>query len=100
MKNYLLILITFSSILLVSCSNVNAESSNQIDEIIQDNDTNTNQPNMIVDVDTILDYRDSFKEVTPPTIEEIGEENLASYLFQQFNKDIDHTLGSCFCHMF
>lgn len=85
----LFIVFIINMIILIACSNVNAES---YENIVEEDFENT-----IIDIDTILDYRDSFKNA--PTIEEIGEENLANYLFQQFNKELCYDIGNCFCHM-
>lgn len=102
MKKYcklfiLSIAVIVNMITLIACSTVNAENyespiTEELQETIEENISET-----IIDVDTILDYRNGFKE--QPTIEEIGEENLANYLFQQFNKELCYDIGNCFCHM-
>lgn len=104
MKNYfriiLLIIILASTVTLIACSKVNAESDNITpQEITQPLEINQySQQELIVDIDTILEYRDGFKEKEFPSIEEIGEENLAGFLFQQFNHELCYELGTCFCH--
>lgn len=121
MKNYLQILIVIMLIItlttLTSCvktANKAVEYSpipNQLEtEQLQDvksesskessqESSQENPQEMIIDIDTIINHRDSYKEQKTPTIEEIGEENLANYLFQQFNKELCLDIGNCFCHM-
>lgn len=97
MKKYLGIALL--TILLVACSNVEAQV--EVAPALEDELISTPPPSqeMIVDVDTIIAQRDSYKDKQFLTIDEIGEDNLASYLFQQFNQDVCLEIGNCFCHM-
>lgn len=108
MKKYfraaLLMLLLLSTTILIACSNVNAQTNVLPQQLHDSQDSQDSQQlqevePMIIDVEDILGYRDSFKDKEFPTIEEIGEENLASFLLQQFNHDMCYQIGNCFCHI-
>lgn len=99
MKKYSIIVLLTSTIIATACSNADAQPY-EVQEVqeVQEKPETSETP-IIIDVESIIEYRDSFKDKEFPTIEEIGEENLASYLLQQFNQEICYEIGNCFCHM-